>query len=96
MSLDRSLRSKGGLTRRRNVLKRSERLAQLTDEERWDESQSVFGLPKVAVKRAAKSSKAKAAEPTEETPEGAEAPEAAEATKATESTETREKKAKSK
>ena len=60
MSLDRSLKTKGGLIRRRNVLKRSERLAQLEEEERWEESDSVFGLPKVAVKRV-KTSKAKAA-----------------------------------
>jgi small basic protein (TIGR04137 family) len=48
MSLDRSLKSANSLKRHRNVLNRGERLAKLKDEERWDESQSVFGLPKVA------------------------------------------------
>jgi len=63
MSLDRSLKGKSGLVRHRNVLKRSERLIQLKDEERWDESKSVFGLPKVAVRKAVKK---KAAEKKEE------------------------------
>ena len=48
MSLDRSLKTLQGLIRHRNVLSRAERIKRLTDEERWDESQSVFGLPKVA------------------------------------------------
>src|SRR5271168_2787532 len=47
MSLDRSLKSANALIRHRNVLTRTERLAKLTDEERWDDSKSVFGLPKV-------------------------------------------------
>jgi small basic protein (TIGR04137 family) len=48
MSLDRSLKSANALVRHRNVLTRNERLTQLTDEERWNDSKSVFGLPKVA------------------------------------------------
>ena len=48
MSLDKSLRSHGALARHRNVLSRAERLEVLKDEERWDENQRVFGLPKVA------------------------------------------------
>src|SRR5208282_2288596 len=48
MSLDRSLKGSNALIRHRNVLTRTERLAQLTDEERWNDSKSVFGLPKVA------------------------------------------------
>jgi small basic protein (TIGR04137 family) len=47
MSLDRSLKSASSLVRHRNVLTRAERLDQLKDEEKWDESKSVFGLPKV-------------------------------------------------
>ena len=47
MSLDRSLKSASSLVRHRNVLTRGERLVQLKDEEKWDESKSVFGLPKV-------------------------------------------------
>lgn len=48
MSLDRSLKSANSLVRHRNVLNRAERLAQLKEEEKWDESKSVYGLPKVA------------------------------------------------
>jgi small basic protein (TIGR04137 family) len=47
MSLDRSLKSASALVRHRNVLTRAERLAQLTEEEKWNESKSVYGLPKV-------------------------------------------------
>ena len=35
------------LSRARNVFKRAERLQILKENERWDEEQSVFGLPKV-------------------------------------------------
>jgi small basic protein (TIGR04137 family) len=48
MSLDRSLRGANALIRHRNVLTRAERLVKLTEEEKWDDSKSVFGLPKVA------------------------------------------------
>ena len=48
MSLDRSLKTVGSLTRHRNVLTRAERLRRLAEEERWTDEQSVFGLPKVA------------------------------------------------
>ncbi len=48
MSIDRSLKIKGALSRHRNVLTRAERLEQLKDEERWSEGDSLFGLPKVA------------------------------------------------
>ena len=68
MSLDRSLKGKGGLVRHRNVLKRSERLVILKDEERWDDTKSVFGLPKVIVRKAVK----KKAEKKEEVAAGAE------------------------
>ncbi len=53
MSLDKSLKSRGRLARRRNVLSRTERLAKLSDDEQWVEGEdSVFGLPKVKVARA--------------------------------------------
>ncbi len=48
MSLDRSLKAANALIRHRNVLNRAERLDKLKEEEKWDESKSVFGLPKVA------------------------------------------------
>jgi len=48
MSIDRSLKIKGALSRHRNVLTRAERIEQLKDEERWSEGESLLGLPKVA------------------------------------------------
>ena len=48
MSIDRSLKIKGALSRHRNVLTRAERIEQLKDEERWSEGDSLLGLPKVA------------------------------------------------
>jgi len=77
MSLDRSLKSKSALVRSRNVLTRAERLAMLRDEERWNEQMSVFGLPKVRVRRvrAGSKSKSSSAQAVEEAAaaEGAEA-----------------------
>src|SRR5947209_2861301 len=52
MSLDRSLKSASSLVRHRNVLTRAGRLDKLKEEEKWDESKSVFGLPKVAHRKA--------------------------------------------
>jgi small basic protein (TIGR04137 family) len=59
MSLDRSLKSRNALTRHRNVLSRAERLERLTDEGRWNENSSVFGLPKVTHRKSAAGKKAK-------------------------------------
>ena len=49
MSLDKSLKRGNRLARARNVMKRDERIAKLLDEDRWDESKSVLGLPKTKV-----------------------------------------------
>ena len=49
MTIDSSLKGGGRLVRARNVLKRSERIAQLRLEDRWDEGTSPLGLPKVRV-----------------------------------------------
>ena len=64
MSLDRSLKSANSLVRHRNVLTRAERLQRLQDEEKWNDSKAVFGLPKVANRKLAlaKSVKEEAAE----------------------------------
>jgi len=48
MSVDRSLKVKGALSRHRNVLSRAERIEKLKDEDRWEEGNSLLGLPKVA------------------------------------------------
>ena len=58
MSLDRSLKSANSLIRHRNVLTRDERLLKLKEEERWNESKPVYGLPKVAHRKAALAGKA--------------------------------------
>ncbi len=49
VTIDKSLRRKGHLLRTRNVLKRSERIETLEFEDRWQDGQSPFGLPKVRV-----------------------------------------------
>jgi small basic protein (TIGR04137 family) len=48
MSLHSSLKRSSAAGRHRNVLKREERLEKLADDEKWkDETDSIFGLPKV-------------------------------------------------
>ena len=53
MSIDKSLKKGGGLTRARNVLKRAERLALLQEDERWTPEKGVFNLPKTKYRRLA-------------------------------------------
>jgi len=62
MSIDPSLKLKNALVRHRNVLTRAERIDVLKDEERWNEGDSVLGLPKVAHRKSAAGKKAKAEE----------------------------------
>ncbi len=64
MSLDISLKGKSSLARHRNVLKRSERVAMLEDNDKWSEERSsVFGLVKGGHRKAVAAKKApKAAE----------------------------------
>ena len=68
MSLDKSLKQKDSLVRKRNVLKRSERIERLEEDEKWVEAEnSVFGLPKVKVQViAARKERVRAEEPAEE------------------------------
>jgi small basic protein (TIGR04137 family) len=49
MTIDKSLKRAGRLARSRNVLSRGERIRQLQMEDRWQEGQSPFGLPKVRI-----------------------------------------------
>jgi small basic protein (TIGR04137 family) len=74
MSVDRSLKIKGALSRHRNVLTRAERIVKLKDEEKWNEGDSLLGLPKVAHRKSHAGRKAKG-EPEKEV--AAETPEAA-------------------
>lgn len=73
MSVDRSLKLKGSLVRHRNVLTRGERVEHLKEEERWEEGNSIFGLPKVAHRKVSvkKKAEAKAAEGVPAGTEGA-------------------------
>ena len=59
MSVDRSLKIKNALVRHRNVLSRAERIEVLKDEERWNEGDSVLGLPKVAHRKTVAGKKSK-------------------------------------
>lgn len=53
MSLDKSLRKAGGLSRQRNVLTRPERLALLQEDEKWKPEAGVYNLPKTKYRRLA-------------------------------------------
>jgi small basic protein (TIGR04137 family) len=53
VSIDKSLRRKGGLARTRNVLKRDERVAQMQNDEKWVEGRSAYGIPKTRVMKLA-------------------------------------------
>ena len=74
MSLHKSLKVSNSLTRRRQVLRRAERLELLNEQGRWTEGEgSVFGLPKVAPKEPVRGpARAKPAEAAaEDAPQGA-------------------------
>ena len=66
VTIDKTLRRRGLLVRARNVLKRDERIERLEFEDRFNEGDSPFGLPKVRVLKATsgkrKKKKAKADE----------------------------------
>lgn len=53
MSLDKSLKKSGSMTRARNVLTRAERLAVLQEDERWKPEKGVYNLPKTKYRRLA-------------------------------------------
>ena len=72
MSIDRSLKIKGALSRHRNVLSRGERLERLKAEDRWEEGDDVTGLPKVSHRKIQAGGKKKDEEETEEITEAAE------------------------
>lgn len=72
MSIDRSLKIKGALSRHRNVLSRAERIEKLKEEDRWTEEDSLLGLPKVAHRKSHAGRKAKAEDKAETTAEAVE------------------------
>ena len=87
MSIDRTLKIKGALSRHRNVLSRAERVEQLKEEERWSEGDRLLGLPKVAHRKSHAGRKAKDIPEQVEGVEGVEGAEAAAETTETPKTE---------
>lgn len=71
MSIDKSLVSKNKLVRERNVYSRSERIEFLQHEGGWDSGDSVFGLPKVKIRRLKRKAKKVKEEKTDETAKAA-------------------------
>src|SRR6187200_1854617 len=67
MTIDKSLKVKSGAIKNRNVLTRAERILKLQEADRWQDGQSVLGLPKVRVVKLSlkKKKKAKAEEGAE-------------------------------
>ncbi|MGL4594403.1 MAG: small basic protein [Thermoguttaceae bacterium] len=49
MTIDKSLRTRKGIVRSRNVLTRAERIEKLTQQDRWTEESGPFSLPKVRI-----------------------------------------------
>ena len=63
MTMDRTLKIHGGLTKTRSVLKRAERIARLVDEGKFDpEADSPLGLPKTKIRHSRAGTKTKKAE----------------------------------
>ncbi len=63
MSIDKSLRIRRGAVVNRSVYTRAERLLKLMEQERWQEGDPPFGLPKVRVPKVTLKKKKKAKGP---------------------------------
>ncbi len=59
MSMDKSLKRKGGMTRTRCVMKRSERIIKMIEDGKWKDDQSPYNLPKTRVLKVAIKKKVK-------------------------------------
>ncbi|HVL11795.1 MAG TPA: small basic protein [Gemmata sp.] len=59
MSIDKSLKRKGGMTKTRCVLTRAERIAKMMENGKFADGQSPFGLPKTRVQKIVLKKKAK-------------------------------------
>ena len=66
MTIDKSLKIKAGAAKTRNVLTRPERLAKLINDDRWEEGDPVYGMPKVRVTKITLKKKKKAKTEDEE------------------------------
>ena len=60
MTIDKSLKIKAGAAKTRNVLTRAERLTKLISDDRWEEGDPIYGLPKVRVAKISMKKKKKA------------------------------------
>src|SRR5688572_21392 len=70
VTIDKSLKGKGRLSRQRSVLSREERISKMREEDRWPGERSPFGLPKYRVAKIATGKKKKAKEEGEAAAEG--------------------------
>jgi small basic protein (TIGR04137 family) len=59
MSIDKSLKRKGGMAKQRCVLTRAERIAKMMENGKFADGQSPFGLPKTRVQKIVLKKKAK-------------------------------------
>ena len=59
MSMDKSLKRKGGMTRTRCDMKRSERIIKMIEDGKWKDDQSPYNLPKTRVLKVAIKKKVK-------------------------------------
>ena len=65
MTIDKSLKIKAGSAKTRNVLTRPERLKKLIADDRWNEGDKVYGMPKVRVAKLSMKKKKKVKEEEE-------------------------------
>ncbi len=79
MPIDKSLKVKAGAIQNRNVLSRAERIEKLKEADKFNDSTSVLGLPKVRVLKISmkKKKKVKAEEPDAKGAKGAKGAKAA-------------------
>jgi len=77
MSIHPSLNTSKNDKKSRSVLKRTERIKKLVDEDKWEEGQNIFGLPKLKATKMKAIKKEKAAPAEAATPEAAETKESA-------------------
>jgi len=66
MTIDKSLKIKAGSVKSRNVLTRAERLVKLIETDRWQEGDSIYGMPKVRVQKISLKKKKKVKKEDEE------------------------------
>lgn len=66
MTIDKSLKIKAGSVKNRNVLTRAERYQQLVKQGKWEEGNTVVGMPKVRVEKISLKKKKKVKTPDEE------------------------------